>query len=104
MMRHLGMALLALGVLALAGNAQEKKAEPKTIKTDSGLQYQDLKEGTGDKAKKDDVVEVHYTGWLATGGSTATPFDPSIKRKRPLTSTLAAGDVIKACDAGVAGL
>src|SRR5947209_18404227 len=55
----------------------DKTKEEKVTKTDSGLQYIDQKEGTGDAAKKGDNVEVHYTGWLKDG----TKFDSSLDRK-----------------------
>ena len=42
---------LALGQTTTL-SADEKKEEPKTITTDSGLKYQDLKVGTGDEAGK----------------------------------------------------
>src|ERR1700682_2717937 len=37
------------------------------VKTESGLQYWDITEGTGKVAKEGDGVRVHYTGWLTTG-------------------------------------
>ena len=35
--------------------------------TSSGLQYEDLQDGTGLAAKAGDTVDVHYTGWLKNG-------------------------------------
>ena len=63
------------------------------------LKYEDLKEGSGDEAKKDDTVEVHYTGWLTDGKK----FDSSVG-KRPFSFKLGAGDVIQGWDEGVAGM
>ena len=75
--------------------------ESKVVTTDSGLKYQDLKEGTGDAAKKGDTVEVHYTGWLKDG----TKFDSSKNPGRdPFEFELGAGKVIKGWDEGVAGM
>ena len=71
------------------------------ITTDSGLKYQDLKEGSGEKAKKGDTLEVHYTGWLAKD---KTKFDSSHDRNEPFEFKLGAGDVIKGWDEGVAGM
>lgn len=56
--------------------------------TASGLQYQIIKEGTGAKPGKDDVVTVHYTGKLIDG----TVFDSSVERGEP--ATFAVGQVI----------
>jgi len=47
--------------------------------TDSGLQYQVIKEGSGPKPKATDTVEVHYIGTLIDG----TEFDSSHKRGQP---------------------
>jgi FKBP-type peptidyl-prolyl cis-trans isomerase len=47
--------------------------------TDSGLQYQVIKEGDGPKPKATDTVKVHYTGTLIDG----TVFDSSYKRGEP---------------------
>ncbi|MBO5668552.1 MAG: FKBP-type peptidyl-prolyl cis-trans isomerase [Lentisphaeria bacterium] len=50
------------------------------ITTKSGLQYQVLKEGTGDKPGRRDTVKVHYEGKLPNG----TVFDSSIARGEPI--------------------
>jgi FKBP-type peptidyl-prolyl cis-trans isomerase len=70
------------------------------INTESGLQYEDLKEGAGAAAKKGDRVSVHYTGWLKDG----TKFDSSLDAGTPFTFPLGAGRVIKGWDEGVAGM
>jgi FKBP-type peptidyl-prolyl cis-trans isomerase FkpA len=95
-------ALALLAVTATVGTAQEKKKEDtnKVITTSSGLKYQDLKVGEGQEARKGDVVEVHYTGWLTDGKK----FDSSLDRNRPFSFKLGAGMVIKGWDEGVAGM
>jgi FKBP-type peptidyl-prolyl cis-trans isomerase FkpA len=70
------------------------------ITTASGLQYEDLTEGTGTAAKAGDSVDVHYTGWLKDG----TKFDSSLDRRSPFSFKLGAGRVIKGWDEGVAGM
>lgn len=90
--------MAGLGWFATAVGAEDK---PKTVKTDSGLKYQDLKVGDGATAKKGDTVKVHYTGWLAKGGK---KFDSSVDRKKPFVFKLGAGRVIKGWDEGVAGM
>lgn len=47
--------------------------------TDSGLQYQVVKEGSGAMPKDTDTVKVHYTGTLITGEK----FDSSVDRGQP---------------------
>jgi len=55
----------------------KKKEGVKT--TDSGLQYQVLKEGTGPSPKPTDMVKVNYRGTLIDG----TEFDSSYERGEP---------------------
>jgi FKBP-type peptidyl-prolyl cis-trans isomerase len=69
------------------------------VKTDSGLQYWDIKVGTGDEAKTGSHVKVHYTGWLITGKK----FDSSVGSK-PFDFTLGQSEVIKGWDEGVVGM
>jgi FKBP-type peptidyl-prolyl cis-trans isomerase len=70
------------------------------VKTDSGLQYWDIKPGLGPLAKAGDHVKVHYTGWLTTGKK----FDSSIGTSGPYEFVLGQGEVIKGWDEGVAGM
>lgn len=67
----------AAGEVFLAENA--KRAEVKT--TESGLQYEVLVEGNGEKPAASDTVVVHYTGTLIDG----TVFDSSVERGTPAT-------------------
>jgi FKBP-type peptidyl-prolyl cis-trans isomerase FkpA len=66
----------------------------------SGLEYIDVKAGTGAEAKAGQTVSVHYTGWLVTG----TKFDSSVDRGRPFQFPLGGGQVIRGWDEGVAGM
>jgi FKBP-type peptidyl-prolyl cis-trans isomerase len=110
-----GVIILALvAVFALAQSGTTKKAaapaRPNTnapikvtgdgVKTESGLQYWDIKVGTGDVAQKGHHVSVHYTGWLTTGKK----FDSSVDAGKPFDFRLGNGDVIKGWDEGVAGM
>ncbi len=70
------------------------------VKTTSGLQYWDIKVGTGAEAKAGDHVKVHYTGWLTNGKK----FDSSVDANRPFEFALGQGHVIKGWDEGVAGM
>jgi FKBP-type peptidyl-prolyl cis-trans isomerase len=68
--------------------------------TASGLQYWDIKVGTGAEAHTGQHVKVDYTGWLTTGKK----FDSSVGTGQPFDFKLGAGDVIKGWDEGVAGM
>lgn len=91
-----------------AGRAQkeDKKEEKEKMwtKTDSGLQYRDEKEGTGEKAEKGQTAIVHYTGWLWVDGAKGKKFDSSKDRGQPFDFPIGAGQVIKGWDEGVAGM
>lgn len=70
------------------------------VKTPSGLQYIDVKAGTGAEAVAGKTVTVHYTGYLING----TKFDSSVDKNQPFSFPLGAGRVIKGWDEGVAGM
>jgi len=95
---------------AQTGSAKKKTAEapaaggPTKVtgaptKTASGLEYWDIKQGTGPEAAAGKKVQVHYTGWLTNGKK----FDSSVGGK-PFEFNLGAGQVIKGWDEGVAGM
>ena len=65
--------------------------------TASGLQYVDLKEGTGPSPTKGKRVSVHYTGTLKSGKK----FDSSVDRNEPFDFVIGVGQVIAGWDEGV---
>src|ERR1700684_625408 len=103
----------AIILLAAAAVAQTAAAKPKTpntnaptkvtgdgVKTDSGLQYWEIRVGPGEVAKEGSHVRVHYTGWLTTGKK----FDSSVDAGKPFDFTIRDGEVIKGWEEGVAGM
>jgi FKBP-type peptidyl-prolyl cis-trans isomerase FklB len=66
----------AEGAAYLAENGKKEGV----ITTDSGLQYQSLVAGNGEKPSKSDKVKVHYKGTLIDG----TVFDSSYDRGEPI--------------------
>ncbi|MEB3702275.1 FKBP-type peptidyl-prolyl cis-trans isomerase [Candidatus Bealeia paramacronuclearis] len=94
--------LLTLGLLyggQTAMACDHTTAEMHT--TASGLQYQDLKVGTGAEPQKGQKVVVHYTGWLESNNE---KFDSSVDRGQPFSFTLGQGMVIQGWDEGVASM
>lgn len=69
-------------------------------KTDSGLEYSDIKLGDGNAATKGNQATVHYTGWLTSGKR----FDSSAAKNKPFTFTVGARKVIRGWDEGVEGM
>ena len=60
---------------------EENAGKEGIVTTESGLQYQIITEGKGEKPKETDRVSVNYTGTLIDG----TEFDSSFKRGKPAT-------------------
>ncbi|MFY0522736.1 FKBP-type peptidyl-prolyl cis-trans isomerase [Archangium gephyra] len=58
---------------------EQAAKEPGAVRTESGLIYTPVTEGTGARPAATDTVEVHYRGTLADG----TEFDNSYKRGEP---------------------
>jgi FKBP-type peptidyl-prolyl cis-trans isomerase FkpA len=103
--------LLTLSIALLAQtkkpakNAAKKTDGPtavsgKPVSAASGLQYWDIKKGSGKLAQAGKTVSVHYTGWLTDGKE----FDSSRDVGDPIQFQLGTGQVIKGWDEGIAGM
>lgn len=68
--------------------------------TESGLQYFDFSEGTGDAATEGDQVFIHFHGWLSTGEL----FASSILVEQPIEFTIGDGEVIAGWEEGIQGM
>jgi FKBP-type peptidyl-prolyl cis-trans isomerase len=109
-MKH-GMLVVAIMLFAgLISAAQTKTGAAPAVggptkvtgagtKTATGLQYWDIKVGSGRTADKGMTVKVHYTGWLTSGKK----FDSSVG-KDPFKFRIGAHQVIKGWEEGVAGM
>jgi peptidylprolyl isomerase len=89
------LSLTACSALIRPGG--DTTSDSSMVKTASGLQYQDISQGTGAPPQRGQTVSVHYTGWLADGKK----FDSSRDRGQPLEFPLGAGRVIKGWDEGL---
>jgi FKBP-type peptidyl-prolyl cis-trans isomerase len=107
------VALLALATVAMV--AQNSAARKKTManassgpwkisgagmKTADGLQYWEVKAGTGKTAQKGDAVLVNYTGYFTDGKK----FDSSIGRGPFEVKPLGDAPVIKGWNEGIVGM
>lgn len=81
---------------AVVATGKAKMEKQDTVTTASGLKYIDIKVGNGAVPKAGQMVEAHYTGWLADG----TMFQSSKDRGVPLNFPLGQGKVIKGWDEG----
>jgi FKBP-type peptidyl-prolyl cis-trans isomerase len=95
-----GGLFVAQMVAQKADNSAPIKVSGDPTKTASGLEYWDIKVGTGAVAQAGHRVKVDYTGWLTTGKK----FDSSVGTGRPFDFMLGGGQVIKGWDEGVAGM
>jgi peptidylprolyl isomerase len=68
------------------------------MKTASGLEYEEIQEGTGETPQTGQTAVVHYVGTLTNGDK----FDSSRDRGTPFKFPLGQGRVIKGWDEGVA--
>lgn len=98
------LALCAAAVVAALAFAQGPPAAPtkvegKGVTTISGLQYWDIKQGTGKTATRGMTVQMNYAGWLTNGKM----FDSSVGKK-PFEFELGSGQVIKGWDEGIQGM
>jgi FKBP-type peptidyl-prolyl cis-trans isomerase len=101
------LALLTLAVPALfaqmkhTDNNAPTKVTGAPTKTPDGLEYWDIKVGTGQTVKTGDNVSVHYTGWLTNGKK----FDSSVDRGQPFTvENVGNAPVIKGWNEGLIGM
>jgi FKBP-type peptidyl-prolyl cis-trans isomerase len=113
------IALLSLASVALAQSGTTppntmKKATPpahaaatgptkvsgEPTKTADGLEYWDIKVGTGAVAEAGQSVMVHYTGWLTNGKK----FDSSVGKAPFEVTPLGTAPVIKGWNEGIVGM
>lgn len=100
------VALAATGLWAQAkkkesasSNGPTKVTGPGT-KLPDGLQFWDIKVGTGKTAEKGSTVTVNYTGWLTDGKM----FDTSVGKQPFTVDNLGNAPVIKGWNEGIVGM
>jgi FKBP-type peptidyl-prolyl cis-trans isomerase len=94
-------ALFAQGSSKKPDNSSPTKVTGDGTKTADGLQYWDIKVGTGPTATAGHSAKVHYTGWLTNGKK----FDSSVDRDEPfIVEPLGSAPVIQGWNEGVIGM
>jgi FKBP-type peptidyl-prolyl cis-trans isomerase len=107
------IALIALVATAAIGQNDKKPVKRPTsaeggptkvtgdpTRTVSGLEYWDIKVGTGKTAERGKTAIVNYTGWLTNGKK----FDSSIGREPFPVENLGNAPVIKGWNEGIIGM
>jgi len=75
------------------------------VATKSGLKYQILKVGSGNRTPQStETVTVHYAGWLEENGKQGRKFDSSVDRGKKFKFKIGVGKVIRGWDEGVLGM
>ena len=103
--------ILVLAAAALWGQASKKKSASasgngptkvtgQATKLPDGLEYWDIKVGTGKTAEKGSTVTVNYTGWLTNGKM----FDSSVGKAPFTVDNLGNAPVIKGWNEGIVGM
>jgi len=103
-------AIIALAATAWAQKDTTKKAAPaagvppkvtgEATKLPDGLEYWDIKVGTGKVAEKGKTAVVNYTGWLTDGKK----FDSSVGKEPFPVENLGNAPVIKGLNEGLVGM
>jgi FKBP-type peptidyl-prolyl cis-trans isomerase len=89
----------------LEREADAKKAQKELLEklsagfkeTQSGLRYNIIEKGTGEKPENGQTVSVHYKGMFSDGGV----FDSSYQRGNPIEFSIGLGQVIAGWDEGI---
>ena len=97
-------AAAALGVAAPLVTTTHAEPAGASMKLPSGLEIIDTQVGTGDTPLPGKMCIMHYTGWLYENGQKGRKFDSSVDRGQPFEFKLAAGQVIRGWDEGIAGM
>jgi FKBP-type peptidyl-prolyl cis-trans isomerase len=93
-------ALLLLSFL-MAGNAF---AAGGFITTGKGLQYKDLKPGTGERAEVGDVATLHFVGWLDDKGGKGREIYDTHRRGETVSFVIGTDRVMQGWNEGVIGM
>src|SRR5262249_43517482 len=95
------VAVGAVGGLVLGFMIDEPEKEGPITTTASGLQYADLRPGSGERSVKNaDQIVVHYTGTFTDGRK----FESSHDKGEPYSLAVGAREVIEGWDEGLLGM
>ncbi len=91
-------------IFSAAGCQQEGATTSAFKEIVPGLSVVDSTLGSGPEVQADDLVTVHYTGWLYVDGQKTEKFDSSVDRGEPITFPLGRSYVIPGWEKGIPGM
>ena len=96
--------LLASILIIVFGSAGNLAANNQFVQTASGLEYRDLKIGTGPEAVLEKTATIHFVGWLSDNGQRGKEFYNSRKEREPVSFVIGTSRVMKGWNEGVVGM
>lgn len=90
-------------VLLLIIFAGTSRAEPFTA-LPNGLEYKDLKVGSGPVAQQGSTAVIHFIGWLDENGERGREIYNSRKEKNPVSFVIGTDKVMQGWNEGVVGM
>jgi FKBP-type peptidyl-prolyl cis-trans isomerase len=94
-------ATLLLLVCLMAGHVLAAGGFMTTV---GGVEYKDLKPGTGERAEVGDVATLHFTGWLEEKGGKGRELYDTHTRNDPVSFVIGTDRVMPAWNEGVIGM
>jgi FKBP-type peptidyl-prolyl cis-trans isomerase len=70
----------------------------------SGLQYKDLRVGSGSEAKLGDTAVIHFVGWVDKNGQRGREIYNSRKEREPVSFVIGTDKVLQGWNDGVIGM
>ena len=74
------------------------------ITTAKGVQYRDLRPGSGESAETGDVATLHFTGWLDADGGKGRELYDTRRRGAPVSFVIGTDRVMPGWNEGVIGM
>ena len=87
-------------VLTLANTASAKSF----ISLSSGLEYKDLKVGSGSEAQLGDIAHIHFVGWVDEKGQRGREIYNSRMKQEPVSFVIGTDKVMQGWNEGVVGM
>lgn len=79
-------------------------AEENMSVTDNGIEYEEINRGSGTTADVEDVVTVHFIGWLNDNNAKGKEFLNSHVRGKPVTFKIGTERILRGLSDGVIGM